>query len=390
MKIRYIVSVFLFLWIGLPSMAQVDDDRSYKGIRIDGKSDGGEIITVNVLPLGNGILYFRDGGRTPLDGTYRLIVHENMYYIGTISKGLANGDWEHHSYGRLYEKGTYKKGVAHGVFKQYDSSGYTANFTFHEGKPKHYIAHYTANNRLRQERFYDENGELHGKVTTYDENGGIIAESNYENGYKQGVGMHKNRNGHTIICEYQYDRKIGSYAELYPNGNVVEKGTYSAGEKKEGLWVWGEENGDIKMEAHYEGGQLNGIKREYYKGNKLKSEEGYANGKLSGPVLYYDEAPYLKTSEGTFLDGDRHGVFKVYHDGILWRETIYQNDRLVGKKEYAEGKLQIIQLVDETGAMVDVGKYDKSGKRVYRNQNYRTPTTLRLKEDAYGIIDVEF
>lgn len=395
MKIKRLLTLLLLTACGFPAMAQVNEEKeTYQGIKVASLSDLGnaEPLTISILPLGNGIIYFRDAqNRTPLNGTYRFIVHKNKYYVGEISKGLAHGQWEEHFYGKLYEKATYKNGELDGKLMQYNhhtSEAHYAEYTVEKGVFLHYVARYE-NGQVKEERFF-KNGRRHGNTQVFDENGNVVGEANYENGVRQGRQMSTSKKGEAVSQEYRNGKKHGEYVHLYANGNLKEKGYYDDKQLKTGQWLYGQENGDLEKEENYRANKLHGSKREYYKGNRLKSEEEYDDGRLSGNVVYYDEEPYQKTSEGTFLAGKRHGVFRVYHDGILWRESIYSENKEVGKKEYAAGKLQILKLLDATGSMVEVEKYDNSGKQVYKNQSYKKHTSVKLKEDAHGVIDIEF
>ncbi len=378
-----------------PVCAQLDDDeKSYQAFKIKkGQTGpaGGEMVTISPLPLGNGVIFFRNGrDNTPLTGTYRLVISNTKYAIADFVKGLAHGDWEDYHYNSLYWKGSFARGYsADGKSFTYEND-YTAERTRQGGVLRHYIAHYK-NGQVREEIFYNENGNREGNVKTYDKSGVVTAESNYVDGIRTGIQRTVLRDGYVEEVEYnEKGRKEGHYAKFYPNGNVVEQGVMDREEKKTGRWIFGYENGNPKEEAEYLSGRLHGLKRTWFEENLPESEENYKNNFLDGRVVYWQREPHQITSEGSYLAGDRHGVFKVYHDGILWREAIWFENREVGNKIYDNGKLQLVQLLDETGSLTDVAKYDNTGKRTYRNSGYKKHTSIEISEDASGVIDVKF
>lgn len=395
MKIK---TLLLLLTFAAPLLAQIDDDKSYQGFRVEKGAENvpadGELLTIAILPLGNGILYFRSGkDNTPLTGTYRFIIHNKRYVIGDIVKGLAHGNWEEYFYDGLYEKATYKHGRYEGKIYLYQGNPAAdadhAEYTIKDGKTQHFIA-YHKNGQIKRERQYNADGRVQGNVKTYDENGKVVEETNYVNGQIHGKRMRILHGGDIEQSNYVEGKQTGKYTRLYPNGKLKEKGTYDEEGKKTGAWTFGLENGDLKSEEEFLADRTHGMKRVYFSGNRLKSEEFYTNGKLNGKVAYYEEQPHTLANEGHFSDGRRHGVFKVYHNGILWKEAIYKEDREVGNKIYENGKLQIVKLLDETGSLTDVAKYDQAGKQVYKNQRYKKHRFFDIKEDPSGVIDIEF
>ncbi len=110
------------------------------------------------------------------------------------------------------------------------------------------------NKKFRREReieYYDNgckkysisyfNNKFDGPMIRWDENCGIISETNYENG------------------------KIhGYWKEYYPSGKIMHFVNYFYGQK-------------------------NGVERWYYSSGILKSESIYEYGKLVSDVLYWDE-----------------------------------------------------------------------------------------------------
>ena len=79
------------------------------------------------------------------------------------------------------------------------------------------------------------------------------------------------------------------------------EGNYEDG-KKEGQWLWYDENGRIWTEEHYEGGDLDGQWVQYYKEGNVFYGRNYKNGKLHGEWVWYDEDGNTK-DEDIWADG---------------------------------------------------------------------------------------
>jgi len=222
----------------------------------------------------------------------------------------------------------------------------------------------------------------------YDRAGKMTEEMRYHHGEKHGRQVTK-EDDYRVSQEYVNGKRQGEYTKTYPNGQLAARGAYDENGKKTGRWESWRENGTLLAEEHYLDDELDGEKRVYYAGEKLKSLETYAAGDLHGPKVDYDEDPHRVSREVTYADGKMHGPFKVYHDGILWREGAYQDGKLIYEKEFAAGKLQIVKGLDETGSLVEVEKYDNTGRRTYRNTHYRRHSSVTLKESPSGVFDVE-
>ncbi|MDR2916714.1 MAG: hypothetical protein LBV74_18115 [Tannerella sp.] len=390
MNIRKILLLFVIALSGCEYLSAQMREGSYQALKTS-KENTVETVPVHVVPLGNGLFHFNEGDpRKPLEGTYRFTVNRVEYHIGNFKKGFADGDWEHFRNNKLLEKKTaYKNGLLDGKHVRYEEDG-TEDYvyTYKNGLKQHYISWYSGGKK-REERFYDENEYLHGEMFTFDADGNVKDEKRYRHGSREGVQVETDQDGYKVSQEYADDKKYGVYSKLYPEGNQCEKGTYDENAKKTGLWTSWYADGSPNTEEHFLNGILNGEKRTYYTGKKLKSEEDYMEGKLHGRKIEYDEDPHRVSREMTYSEGDLHGAFKIWHNGILWREGAYQDGKMIYEKEYADGKLQIVKLLDENDALIPVEKYDNTGKRTYKKTDYRRHPAVILKESASGVIDVE-
>lgn len=380
--------LLLFLLCPLPLTAQMRDG-SYQALKT-GRENTVETVTVNVIPLGNGVMHFHEGDpRRPLNGSYRINVNRREYRRGSFKKGIVDGEWECYYEDYLKEKSFYRNGRPDGKQIRYSPDGREESvYTYRNGIRQHYVS-YHPDGSVYEEQFYDTKGKLHGEMFVYDANGNIKEERRYQHGRCHGKQVKTDKEGYRTSEEYVDNRRQGAYSKRYPGGGLQEQGAYDENEKKTGKWTYRNEDGSLKTEEHYRDDKLHGERRVYYAGENLKSTEEYFAGRLHGPKSEYDETPHRLSRELTYSDGDLHGTFKVWHDGILWREGAYQHGELIYEKEYADGKLQIVKLLDENGALIPVEKYDNAGRRTYRNPDHRTHRSVSLKESPAGVIDVE-
>ncbi len=382
----------LLVWVCIPATAQMNNG-TYQGFKIIKNQDGPDVISINVLSLGNDVCQFGESeSKKMLDGHYHIIIHRNKYVTGNFTKGIANGDWEEFIGNKLNVKSSYKNGKYDGRVYRYGVMGldnkYPAVSTFKDGIIQHKIS-YHQNGQVYAEIFYDENGWRNGNEITYDKDGNITGDENYLHGKHHGKQMEISTDGYKLTSGYNNGVLTGEYCRLYPNGNVEAKGAYDENGKKAGKWIWGRIDGSISTEANYLNDQLHGEEQIYYESGILQRCAEYTNGKRNGKSIYYRENPHVISEEGMFVDGKHHGEYKIYSYGKLSEIRVYREDVVVSEKEYVDGKLRTIRLLDENGSLVNVEQYNNAGKRTYQNTGYKKHVSIKLKESASGVIDVE-
>ena len=388
---------FLLLLLSVTSATGQMEEGDYKAYKTNKGVREDIPINIHVEKFSRDFCWFTDAEtKEPLTGQYHIIENTMKYNAVNLNKGFTDGDYEYYFKDRLNYKCTYEAGRKHGKsISYYDNGKIKSEYTYKKQEyTQSIILHsvsYHENGKLAEEPQYDENGKRHGKITQYDDNGNINKKQEYEHGELIGQSWEKDNNGNTIIKEYG-DGFVIMESRFYPNGNIKSKEQYE--EKRErirtGQWIKGKENGDLESEIQYLKDKKNGEEKIYYAGNKLKSITEYTQGKRNGKEIVYEEDPHVIKHEGTFKEGERHGTFKTYHNGILWKETIYNEDKVISEKQYENGKLQLLNLLDESGTLVNVEKYNNQGTKTYRNPNYKKHPSVKIEEDASGIIDVSY
>jgi antitoxin component YwqK of YwqJK toxin-antitoxin module len=285
----------------------------------------------------------------------------------------------------VYSKINYQDGLPEGSFYQFDEKGDTTligNFTHglenglfkfrNDSIPIFNFDRVYNNGEEGETIFYHDNGVIasrgllldmtpHGLVKSYNENGQLVQEENFNMGVHDGESkeyyddgklkrmvMYANDNMTGISKLYHDNEQLWSETEMRDNkfwtaissydrnGKPQDKGTLKNGN---GTLKTYNEKGELTAEADYEKGVLEGTSR------------GYENGRLKEVV--------------SFKDNQVTGINKSYHDnGQLWREI-----------EMKGGKVwQVLSNYDRNGRPQDKGtlkrgngtlkRYDENGKLI--------------------------
>jgi antitoxin component YwqK of YwqJK toxin-antitoxin module len=148
-------------------------------------------------------------------------------------------------------------------------------------------------------------------------------------GQREGFWLEKNA-GYEWSGYYVNGQKHGTFVG-YPLGigllSFIE--TYDMG-KKNGLFLVADRAGYITKEEFYRNDSLEGFRRTYYTGGRLKTEEQFKGGKLHGVKKVWNSQNRI-VEEGHFVNGQRHGINKwFYSSGKLNTESNYVNGSLEG------------------------------------------------------------
>lgn len=182
MKITQIIATILFSFFFAPTFAQMKKGHYYayeikKGQKIP------EVITIEVLDNDKFCRkFFNSKTKKQLEGTFFISENRQSFYVGVLSNGRPDGNWEHHYKEALYKKMTYVNGKLDGKHYTYSNEGdILSEIAYKEGVMQHRIDRYE-NGQLRSECFYDENGKRHGRSVEYNDKGEIVKDENYVHG----------------------------------------------------------------------------------------------------------------------------------------------------------------------------------------------------------------
>lgn len=201
-------------------------------------------------------------------------------------------------------------------------------------------------NGLRERVVHFVNGRVDGTDTTYYQSGCPQVVRTHIEGVENGTWTYYNDTSGLVAWNIQYynGEKHGQaiYYRQHKVGEKVMKVNINRDEKK--IYYNEYENDTVKIEQFSEG-RLNGTKKEYYKGSKLRKEVNYKDGVLHGPFMIYDTEGNL-LQELNYEEGEKDGEWKYYYnDGSLlkienWDEGVKDG---VFKTFYIQGHIQTME-----------------------------------------------
>ncbi len=208
---------------------------------------------------------------------------------------------------------------------------------------------------------FDENSDLilsgnngspfSGRCETCFSNGLLERRITFVNGKEDGKDTTYFRSGcRKVIRDHMQGEENGQWFMYYDSVNQLAwEINYLVGEKH-GKSIFFRKNGDTTLWENYSKGLLNGTKRTYYSGTRLKKEMSYVNGNLHGPFKFYSPDSVL-LDDLNFSNGKKDGVLKYfYNDGTLLRvenwdegvkngefKTFYYQGHVQTKESYRKG-----------------------------------------------------
>lgn len=382
---KTVLLLLLSLLVSSVAVAQLEDG-TYYAFRTVKPNVQPDVITIQVLSIGDKVRQFTDDvTKKGLEGEYHIAINHTRYAIADFKKGILNGSWVQYWNNEVEEKGTFRNGKYDGPFWSMTSEGHD-DYVFDNGKVISLKSWYD-NGQIIQEQKRDENGKLHGEIIRYNRDGTISSRHNYVHGVQEGP-QYKTRQmveTYTLIN----GKKVGEYSSYTHSGGLFEKGTYDENEVKIGTWQYGNGTNYVSKEESYRNGKIHGERKRYYSNGKLWHYEEYEDGKRNGKTVDYDRDNGEPSREYYYRNDKKHGEFKVYYNGKIDRSGLYKDDQLVMEKNYHDGKLVEVKLLDETGNLTRVEGYNNAGQKTYRNATFKKHPSITLKESASGVIDIE-
>jgi len=166
----------------------------------------------------------------------------------------------------------------------------------------------------------------------------------------------------------------GEYKSFDSNNRLRIDG-YMIDGKKEGEWIFYDNNGNIIVIKNYSNDLLNGEFKTWYKGRKVE-EAYFENGKYQGKALYYNDKYDVLWAESNYKDGKFHGVREEYeylpHLELNRKKRIlnYKEGYLHGEyKEWCDGEL-LIHCFYEDGNVIKAIFIDETKRAKVINSFY--------------------
>lgn len=147
-------------------------------------------------------------------------------------------------------------------------------------------------------------------------------------------------------------------------GVIIKKYKIDLDQKKQGLFVLYDNEGNKIEEANFKDNLLDGERKLFYENGKIETLENYKSGKFDGVYQTFYQNGLLEL-EGIYKEDTMEGVWKRYYEtGELMEMVTYQNNQENGpfKEFYTSGVLKtegqylngdqehgLLKLYDETG-----------------------------------------
>lgn len=222
-----------------------------------------------------------------------------------FDRGLRHGE-ERTFYrsGQLLKQGTWYRNLRHGTFVQFGHDGAElGSFEMVHGTGVH-LRWWNDGTLQRVEEHVD--GERHGRVHVYEEDGLPSTEHRYAHGQRNGEAVYWERIGDSV-----YRQVMGVYRES----------------RRHGTWTWYHEGGEVAAVQEYREGRLHGSARRYQSDGTLVEDLHFRDGRRHGDQREYHPDGTLAAT-GHYRNGLRQGEHRRFHpDGTL-AETGYFRDGL--------------------------------------------------------------
>ncbi len=193
-----------------------------------------------------------------------------------------------------------------------------------------------------------------------------------------------------VVRSYIQGKESGQWLYYYDSTQYLAwEMNYYLGEKH-GKQIYFTKDGDTTKWENYTNGILDGIKRAYYSGSKIKKEVSYKMGVFDGPFIIYnrdgviiEEINYKNNKKNEeckyFYDdgkplkiehwkmGVENGEFKVFfYQGHVQSVENYEKGRLEGWAiiYYPDSKVKSKALF-EKGVLIEEHRYDEHGRETY-------------------------
>lgn len=293
----------------------------------------------------------------------------------TDDQGRKQGPWERTwaESGQLRYSGSFKDDKPVGSFIYYSTTGKVESRVDHyPGSNAAHGRHFHPNGKLMAEgryvgkdkdstwNYYDVNGTLRstehwktgaldGEMTSFFADGKMIERRHFKGGKANGKAEQFYPDGKLRYdCTYLNGEPEGTETFYYPKGNKEIQGAYVNG-SRDGGWTYYNEDGSVQMQVLYAQGAFvkqryeNGLFKEYWDDEQVKSETTYKNGKREGPFTeWHDNGTWTEVPVRLGPQGQEKADTERKLTGqTKKREGVYKNDLLEGPvKEYdIKGKL---------------------------------------------------
>ncbi len=303
---------------------------------------------LNGLENGTALEYNHDGVIILINEYKKGFLLYREYINRTDPNGLKQGLWkEFYTNGKVKEEITYLNDKKNGYLKKYDSLGTLLSIEkYINDEPVLYAEElkeyelrrdYYPNGQIRIEGSY-YNNKPDGIRREFDSLGNVVKGYIFVDGVLYGEG---------IID--RLGKKQGQWKEYYENGQLMASGVYK-NNLRVGNWLFYHRNGNIEQKGSFSANGLpDGEWNYYYESGNLLKKEFYDKGDQEGEYVEYNEDGEIIV-KGSFEDGLENGPWYYaigdiietgkYQDGVFvdwWEQKSKQDGQIIFRGKYSDG-----------------------------------------------------
>jgi len=259
---------------------------------------------------------------------------------GEYVRGQKTGLWTRYRQdGSKDEQTHYKADAKHGAYVEYDAHGAKEEEgQFEAGKPEGLWTDYRQDGSREKTRMY-KRGVREGPSSAYDAEGQRTALEPYQGGKKHGLMKYwRVRDGELVLQrtqEYRRGRRHGVETRYFPSGEPKYKYTYDKDQKAGPSTEWRLSRGlhYVSAQGQYARGKRQGVWKYTDQDGQLTKEARYVKGKLQGLSKYWrvnKDGQRSLQRVTHYKAGKKHGVETHFGpDGSVKREVNYK----MGKRQ---------------------------------------------------------
>ncbi len=161
----------------------------------------------------------------------------------------------------------------------------------------------------------------------------------YKNGLLDGLNVAYKNGKIKEIGHWKNNLQNGVFKLYTEEGILVDDAVFKEGNRNGVTKQYYADTGNLRVEAYYVDGLLEGKIKEYYQNKKLLSEITYSNGKMNGLAQEYYENGEKKV-EMYYEFNVPNGSYKMYDStGQIKLEGIFKNEKFIPKSEVDTDKI---------------------------------------------------
>lgn len=191
---------------------------------------------------------------------------------------------------------------------------------------------------------FDESGKRHGKWKGYyPESNRLRYEGEFKNGKEIGTfKYYDDTKSHSLLATREFKETEDACFIVFYSGKYKVSEGMVVNKKYHGEWRYFHKESTVLMTLeNYKDGNLEGVRKVYYKDGTLAEETHYKNGLKDGPCKLYNNAGKL-IEDSNYLKGELHGPASFFdQNGLIASKGNYKNGKSVGVWTYYQGGKKI-------------------------------------------------